>query len=123
MYQLIFVAIGGALGAVSRFKLVEFVSQRCPAWQFPIGTLLVNILGCLLAGLLLRLAERTELVTPEMRLLLFTGILGAFTTFSAFGIETLLLMKRGEFGLAVTYVVLSIVGGIGGVWIGVVKLP
>ena len=118
MYHVILVALGGAVGAVSRYKIGEFFSAKCPLGQFPVGTWMVNLIGCLLAGLLLRLAQSTELFTHDLRLVVFTGVLGGFTTFSAFGVESVLLIKRGEFGIAALYVISSIACGMAAVWLG-----
>jgi len=77
----------------------------------------VNVLGCAIAGLLAGLGEAHEFLTAEVRLLLFTGFLGGFTTFSAFGLETMLLMQRGEVAIAAANVILSVVCGLLGLWI------
>lgn len=115
---MLLVALGGAIGSVARFKLSGWVLQHTPNWRFPAGTLAVNIIGCLIAGLLAGMAVKQDVFTPEARVFLFTGLLGGFTTFSAFGLETLLLLKRGEAGVAVANVVISIVAGLLVAWLG-----
>ena len=78
----------------------------------------MNVAGCLVAGILAGLAEEHDFLSAEARLLLFTGILGGFTTFSAFGLETMFLLKRGEVMVAGANVVLSVVAGLAALWLG-----
>ncbi|HEY5758784.1 MAG TPA: fluoride efflux transporter CrcB [Steroidobacter sp.] len=118
MNQILLVALGGAIGSVARFKMSGWVLHQTPNWRFPAGTLAVNLIGCLIAGLLAGLAVKQDVFTPEARVFLFTGLLGGFTTFSAFGLETLLLLKRGETGVAVANVVVSVVVGLLVAWLG-----
>jgi fluoride exporter len=115
---MLLVALGGAIGSVARFKLSGWVLHQTPNWRFPAGTVLVNIVGCLIAGLLAGMAVKQDVFTPEARVFLFTGLLGGFTTFSAFGLETLLLLKRGEAGVAIANIVLSIAIGLLAAWLG-----
>jgi CrcB protein len=115
---LLLVAIGGAAGSVARYKLSGFVLHHTIDWRFPAGTFLVNVLGCLVAGVLAGLAEKHELLSPETRLLLFTGVLGGFTTFSAFGLETVFLLRRGETLVAGANIILSVLAGLAALWIG-----
>ena len=110
------VAAGGAVGSLARWKLSALVMQQTPDWRFPAGTFVVNVAGCLVAGGLAALAERHALFTPEVRLLVFTGLLGGFTTFSAFGLETVHLVERGEPAIAVANVLLSVAVGVGALW-------
>lgn len=105
----ILVALGGAVGAVSRFALSGWMLKFSANALFPTPTFVVNVAGCFLAGLLAGFAERHSFVTPEARLFLLTGVLGGFTTFSAFGVETLFLVKRGEWLVAISYILLSVV--------------
>jgi CrcB protein len=118
MKGILLVALGGALGSVARFKLSGLILHHAVDWRFPIGTFAVNVLGCLVAGVLAALAEKYEYFTPDVRLLLFTGILGGFTTFSAFGLETMFLLRRGEFLIGGANVVLSVVAGLLALWLG-----
>lgn len=106
------VAGGGALGAVSRFLLGELIQGQS---TFPRGTLLINVSGCLVFGLLSGLTA--ERVTEPMRLFLFTGILGGYTTFSAFGGETVAL-ARDQPARAAAYVLLSVGLGLAAVAAG-----
>ena len=112
MKAILLVAIGGALGSVSRFGLGSLVLQHTLDWKFPAGTFAVNVLGCLAAGLLAGLGQHYDFLTAEVRIFLFTGFLGGFTTFSAFGVETVALLERGDFAVAALYVASSVVVGI-----------
>jgi fluoride exporter len=116
--SILLVALGGAIGSVARFKLSGWVLHQTPNWRFPAGTVLVNIVGCLIAGLLAGMTVKQDVFTPEARVFLFTGLLGGFTTFSAFGLETLLLLKRGEAGVAIANIVMSIAIGLLAAWLG-----
>ncbi len=118
MQGALLVALGGALGSVARYKLSGWILQHTADWRFPAGTFAVNVLGCLVAGALAGLAERHGTFTPEVRLLLFTGILGGFTTFSAFGLETMFLLRRGEVWVAGANIVLSVIAGLAALWLG-----
>ena len=118
MKGVLLVALGGAVGSVTRYKLSGFVLQHTIDWRFPAGTFAVNVIGCLVAGVLAGLAEKHEMFTADVRLLLFTGILGGFTTFSAFGLETMFLLKRGELLVASANIVLSVVAGLAALWLG-----
>jgi fluoride exporter len=116
--SILLVALGGALGSVARFKISGWVLHHALDWKFPAGTFVVNVLGCLVAGVLAGLAEKHDLLSAEARLLLFTGILGGFTTFSAFGLETMFLIRRGDLLIAASNVVLSVIAGLLALWLG-----
>jgi CrcB protein len=121
MKSMLLVAIGGAAGSLARYKLGGLVLQHTISWKLPAGTFVVNVLGCLAAGVLLGLAQRYDYLTPETRLFLFTGVLGGFTTFSAFGVETAALIQRGELAVAVSYVLFSVLCGLAAL-LGALKL-
>lgn len=106
--KLIYVGLGGFLGAISRFALGEWLHSD---HGFPIGTLAVNLLGCLVLGWFLAFAKRKSL-RSETVLLVGTGFLGAFTTFSTFSVETVNLLLARQGGLALTYVLGSIFIGL-----------
>jgi len=113
------VAVGGALGSVLRYWAGGLAQQVAggAAGGFPIGTLLVNVVGCIVIGALAQLGERSPLA-PEARALLMTGVLGGFTTFSAFANETVLAWRAGATAVAAANVVLSVALCIAGVAIG-----
>jgi CrcB protein len=96
------VAIGSAVGGVSRYYLSTAVQQRFGA-TFPWGTLLVNIIGSLLVGFIIRYALATPVVSAEVRALLTTGFCGGFTTFSTFSFETVTLIEEGQYERAGAY--------------------
>lgn len=116
--QMLIVGLGGCVGSIARYKLGGFVLHRTEAWDFPFSTLSVNLLGCLVIGVLAALVERHDLFSASARLFLFTGILGGFTTFSAFAYEGSFLLRRSLFNAATLYVTLSVIGGLTAVWIG-----
>ncbi len=123
MKDILVVAAGGAVGAVARYKLSGLLLHRTLDWTFPFPTFAVNVIGCLVAGALAGLVERHDLFGPHMRLLLFTGILGGFTTFSAFGLETVFLLRRSQPAAAAAYVVLSVVIGLGAAYLAFAAVP
>jgi len=123
MTPILVVALGGALGSVARYTLSTCTWQATPGWKFPLGTFLVNVLGCLLVGVLAGAAEKHGLLSPNVRLFLFTGLAGGFTTFSAFGLETFMLLRRGDWSVALAYVSLSLLIGIGALALGFVAVP
>lgn len=103
MHPILVVGIGGFLGAVARYKLGGLVLHLTVQERFPFSTFAVNVLGCLVVGVLAGLAERHQAFGPDARLFLFTGLLGGFTTFSAFGLEAVYLLRRGELATAALY--------------------
>lgn len=123
MKALLLVALGGAVGSVARYSLSGLVLKHTLDWRFPAGTFAVNVIGCLAAGVLAGIAEKHEMLSADARLLLFTGLLGGFTTFSAFGLETMHLLKRGDVGVAMANVVLSVAAGLLALWIGLGLVP
>jgi CrcB protein len=116
--QVILVALGGALGSAARFKLGGFVLHHTESWNFPLSTFLVNLIGCFIIGLLAALAEHHDLFSMSARAFLFTGILGGFTTFSAFAYESAFLLRRGLLTTSLSYVLLSVACGLVAVVIG-----
>lgn len=109
--QVLAVALGGAIGSVLRY-LSTLGMTRWFGTAFPSGTLLVNLLGCLLAGLLFGMAEERSLLPPLIRLLLLTGFLGGFTTFSTFALETMTLVRDGSWAIALASFLANSVGGL-----------
>jgi len=118
-----FVAIGGALGAVGRYHLGRVVTHFAgPNTGFPWSTLSANLLGSLAMGLLVGWLARHGTGNETMRLLLGVGLLGGFTTFSAFSLELVLLMERGSPGLALTYAAVSLLAGFAALYLGLVVM-
>lgn len=113
---IIFIGLGSFIGGVLRFIISQTIQSKVEG-GFPIGTLIVNVVGCLLIGIVFGLYER-GLVSDQARLFLATGILGGFTTFSAFSNETVALMRLGQPAQALGYVALSIVAGLTATYIG-----
>src|SRR6201995_2794575 len=117
MFNYVLVFVGGGLGASLRHT-INMVCARCMAPGFPWGTFIINITGSTVMGLIAGyLAFKGEASQP-WRLFLMTGILGGYTTFSAFSLDTALLYERGELGLAALYVLLSVALSIGGLFVG-----
>ncbi len=116
--QLVLVGAGGFIGSVLRFMISGW-TQRLAVWSvFPYGTLVVNVLGCLLIGVLGGLAEFRQVLEPGHRLFLMIGVLGGFTTFSTFAYETLALLRDGEALRAGANVVASVSLSMIFVWLG-----
>ena len=106
----ILVALGGAIGASLRYGAGVFLLK--PIADFPWPTWWVNLFGCLLAGIFFACSQKFPFLQNEARLLLMVGILGGFTTFSSFGLETFHLLKQGQVMLAVAYVLSSVILGV-----------
>ncbi|MGY1459857.1 fluoride efflux transporter CrcB [Luteimonas sp. A534] len=116
MSAYLWVGLGGFLGSVARYA-VAVALGAAPADRFPWATFAVNCLGCLLIGVLVGASAKAAVSEP-VRLFLVTGVLGGFTTFSAFGLESLTLLRRGETSLALLYIFGSVLVGITAVWLG-----
>ncbi len=112
-----YVVLGAAAGAPLRYFLGSRIQERTGG-AFPWGTLVVNVSGCLLVGFILGLAEARGSLSREARLLLVTGFLGSYTTFSAFGWETYSLARADDIARAVVNVAASFVLGLAAVWAG-----
>lgn len=115
--SLLLVGIGSFTGGVAR-HLLSRLAQHPAVGLFPIGTLLVNIVGCLIVGILYGLTERGGLPGGEWRLLLITGFCGGFTTFSTFMHENFSLMDSGHFFHVLLYTALSLLLGLTAAWLG-----
>jgi CrcB protein len=118
MGNLLIVGAGGFLGACARYLLGGWLLHHAATSKFPWSTFAVNVLGCLVIGLLSGAAERIDAFGPQARLFLFTGLLGGFTTFSAFGFETFFLLRRGEWLVAALYAGASVAVCVLAVWTG-----
>lgn len=119
MKILLAVGIGSFMGGVARYLLSLFIQTRSGA-AFPFGTLGVNILGCFLIGLVVAVLSRGTLAA-EWRPFLVTGILGGFTTFSSFSMESVYLLQAEQYGQAILYILVSVVLGLlatfAGMWL------
>lgn len=118
MQSILLVGLGGFIGSIARYQLGGFIVQMTVQGRFPFATFTVNLSGCLVVGLLAGIAERYEVIGADTRLFLFTGLLGGFTTFSAFGLEAMDLIRRGDLGIAALYVGGSVTLGLIAVWLG-----
>ena len=116
--NLLIVGLGGAVGSMLRYAVQKFFQAQAAA-AFPTGTLLVNIAGCFLIGILWSLVSRSLTWNDEMKLLLMTGFCGGFTTFSAFTLEGIGLLKENRTVLFVIYLTASVVGGLLATFIGI----
>lgn len=118
--NILLVMVGGSLGALCRYGINLF-SVRVWGSHFPFGTLIVNLVGCLLIGIAFGLGEKSTLMSPAARLFFVTGFLGALTTFSSYAVETIGAVHSGSFQVAVLNVLINNVAGlflvIGGMWL------
>lgn len=119
MEQLVYIALLGAAGCLSRYFLSGWVYQLFGR-GFPYGTLAVNIIGSFLIGLTMEFSIRSALISPVLRIALTIGFLGGFTTFSSFSFETFRLLEEGAFVIAFFNVLVSVVSCLACTWIGIV---
>ena len=120
MFKLILlVGAGGFIGSVGRY-LVQLLFCKNTLSVFPYNTVIVNILGSLLIGIIYALSEKQNIMTPEWRIFLATGICGGFTTFSAFSYENISLLRDGQLMQALLYSSLSIIFGLLATYIGII---
>jgi fluoride exporter len=118
MREILLVGLGGFVGSVGRYLMGGWVQRLMPPVLFPWGTLAVNVVGCLGIGLASGILGGRPWSSAEVRLAVTVGLLGGFTTFSAFGAETLGLARAGEAGRAAANVVAQLVLGLAAVWLG-----
>lgn len=119
MTQVLAIGIGGAIGSLLRFWMSDWV-HAFAGRGFPYGTLIVNVLGCLAMGVLFVLFTERFSDNAVLRAGILIGVLGGFTTFSSFSIETFSLMEQGAYIKAALNMALSLVLCIGGTWLGIV---
>lgn len=119
MTNLLYIALGGALGAVSRYLLSGWVSGATGK-LFPFGTLLVNVIGCFFLGVVAHVAQTTTLIPKSLNTAVTIGFLGALTTFSTFGYETLKQIEDGAWGGVLANIAANVIVGIAAVWAGIV---
>ena len=118
MNKVLLAGIGGFIGSVLRYLVSGWAQQISQISGFPVGTLTVNVIGCLVIGLLGYLADMRSILSPELRLLLIVGVLGGFTTFSTFSSETMNLVQDGQGAMVALNLALHIFLGLGAVWLG-----
>ena len=121
MQTTIFIAFAGLAGTLIRYWISGFVARQYGE-NFPWGTLIVNLIGSFLAGALYHLAEERLLISPTLRTVILIGLIGGFTTFSSYGLQTFTLLRDGQIGLATLNVAVSNVLGLLMVWMGYVVL-
>ena len=109
---------GSGIGGVARYSMQSWIFKLYP-FTFPIGTFVVNMIGCLLIGIFYALSEKGNLLTPEWRMALTTGFCGGFTTFSTFAYENVFLLKAGSYSVLFLYIIASLLLGIAGVFAGI----
>ena len=113
------VAIGGAIGSVSRY-ILSMLLLRASGSLFPVGTFAVNLVGCVAFGIIVGAAEQRFVLTPEARAFLLVGVLGGFTTFSTYAYESFALMQDGQFVTAAVNIVGQVVASLFGFWVAYV---
>lgn len=114
---LVLIALGGGIGSIFRY-LTSVIVQKYYASIFPLATLITNVLGCFLIGLIVGLLEKNQMTNSDLKWFLITGFCGGYTTFSAFGYENISLMQSNHSGLAFVYIGVSIITGLFAVWLG-----
>jgi len=117
MGRILLIGFAGLVGTLSRYCLAGMFGRRFGE-SFPIGTIIINVVGCFLAGLLFYVLQERTLVNETVRLAIMVGLLGGFTTFSAFGLQTFTLFRDGEVLLAFANLIVSNVLGLFFVWVG-----
>lgn len=126
LFASVLVMAGGAIGALGRYQLGRWISHALgpvQVGQFPWATLAANVIGCAGMGLVFGwLARNGGQSAESLRLLVGVGLLGGFTTFSAFGLEMLLLIERGAAGLAVFYAAISVAGGLTALYLALIVM-
>ncbi|WP_277998797.1 fluoride efflux transporter CrcB [Moorella sulfitireducens (nom. illeg.)] len=121
VFKLVYIYIGifGFLGAIARFEIGRYIATLWPS-VFPLGTLIINILGCFAMSFILTYSLERLILGPELRLGITTGFIGSFTTFSTFSVETITLLTSGNITYAAIYVLVSTLGGLTAVMAGII---
>lgn len=115
--NLLLVGLGGGIGTIGRYLVQKWVNGVYQQ-SFPLATFLINITGCFLIGVLYALAEKSNVLSPQARLLLITGLCGGFTTFSTFAFENTVLLRTGDIITFILYAAGSVIIGILAVYLG-----
>jgi CrcB protein len=116
--RVLLVGLGGFVGSILRYLMSGLAQNAAPMTSFPVGTLVVNVVGCLAVGVLAQLGEARGFLTPDKRALLVVGFLGGFTTFSAFANESVNAIRDGAFAIAFANVALNVGMCLVAVWAG-----
>jgi len=119
MQRILLIGFAGLAGTLGRYFMSGLVARRFGE-TFPVGTIIINVIGCFLAGLLFYVLQERSLVSETVRLAIMVGFLGGFTTFSAYGLQTFTLFRDGEVLLAFLNLAISNVLGLFMVWLGFV---
>lgn len=115
--RLLWICLGGAIGTGARYLVSTWMLKVFGA-QYPYGTLAVNVSGSLLIGAVMYAGVEAQLIAPTLRLTLATGVLGGFTTYSAFSYETMSYLQQGAWGLALLNVLVTLIGCLGACFLG-----
>lgn len=115
---IIIVFTGSGIGGVARYGMQTWLLRLYPG-IFPLGTFIVNLLGCFLIGLFYAISEKNNVLAPEWRIALTTGFCGGFTTFSTFAYENVFLLKAGNYSTLLLYIIASVLLGLTGVFAGI----
>lgn len=118
MIKPLLAGVGGFIGSSARYLAGNAVTRIAAYPAYPLATTVVNIAGCLVIGILGGIAETHDIFSESVRVFLFIGILGGFTTFSTFGYESLQLARQNQYGLAVANIAIQLVLGLAAVWTG-----
>lgn len=118
LHPVVLAGLGGFLGSAGRYLVGGWVHGLVPLTSFPVGTLVVNVSGCFVIGVLGGLADARQAFGTEPRVFLFIGVLGGFTTFSSFAYETLALVRAADLGRALVNVGAQVVLGLAAAWLG-----
>lgn len=118
MRNILIVGLGGFAGAILRYLMSTWAQTASGNSGFPYGTLLVNLLGCLIIGFSIKLVGVYDLLNSELRLFAVVGLLGAFTTFSTFGGETFVLLREGKLLFSLVNIGVQLGAGLFAVWLG-----
>jgi CrcB protein len=116
--EIFWVGLGGGIGSILRYLTSKLVINKIGSFYFPLSTFTVNIVGCLLIGILVGLSSKNHILDNRMQLLLITGFCGGFTTFSTFSVENFQMYEAGNYLSLAFYILLSVIVGFIAVWAG-----
>ena len=119
--SLIFIGLGSFAGGILRYLTQQYLQKHFPS-SFPLGTLAVNIIGCFVIGVVYGLSTKGNIISPEVRIFLVTGLCGGYTTFSSFAYENISLLQDGEFFYVSLYILLSVFLGFAATWLGILLI-